>query len=283
MSIARAVARLIAVGRSGVRRLVRRGPPGISNLQLVIPDLPATFEGYRIAALADFHHPAGGDLAWLRHTVDEVDQASPDLIALLGDYGESFKQARSLSRHWYAQAMAELTPHVARLRAPDGVVAILGNHEYFADATAVSGWLTGLGVHVLVNEPTYVKRGEHTLRVAGIDDVAEGRPEPAIGCDVAGREPTIVLSHNPDAVLQLHPELRVDAVIAGHTHGGQIVFPGYGAPLTLAAICSRRSASGWIPNARTSLYVTRGLGEQLPLPVRFNCPRELSMLQLTSR
>ncbi len=282
MSIARVVARIVARGRHVVRHVARRGPPGVSVVPIVIPDLPAAFEGYRIAALSDFHHPAGGDLTWLRQTVDVVDQVSPDLVVLLGDYGESFKRLRSLSRHWYRQAMSELTPCVSSLRARDGIVAVLGNHDYYADAATVLDWLASLGVHVLVNEARYVSRGAHRLRVAGMDDVFEGHPDRTVGCDIAGREPTIVLSHNPDGVLRLHPDLRVDAAIAGHTHGGQVVVPWYGAPLTMARVCSRRAASGWIPNTRTPLYVTRGLGEQLPLPLRFNCPRELLIARLTA-
>jgi uncharacterized protein len=275
------VARAIAICRASVRLVVRRPVPGVTLVDLTIPDLPPAFEGYKIAALADFHHAAGGDLDWLQHTVHLVNATSPDIIALLGDYGESFKRARSLSRHWYREALSELTPHIARLHARDGIVAVLGNHDYYANADAVTAWLSQLGVNVLVNRTLNVMRKDQKLRIAGIDDVFEGRHEPKVGCDISTREPTVVLSHNPDGVLHLHPELRVDVVIAGHTHGGQIVIPGFGAPLTMTTVCGRRSASGWVPNSRTALYVTRGLGEQLPLPIRFNCAREVLLLRLT--
>ena len=283
MSLTALVARVFALGRAGVRLVAQRPVPDVTVVDLSIPDLPPAFEGYRIAALADFHHPARGDLAWLGHTVDAVNAISPDIIALLGDYGESFKRARLLSRHWYREALCELTPYISRLHARDGVVAVLGNHDYYADANAVTAWLSHLGVNVLVNQALKVMRGEYILRIAGIDDVFEGQHEPTAGCDVSSRKPTIVLSHNPDGVLHLHSDLRVDVVIAGHTHGGQIVIPGYGAPLTMTTVCGRRSASGWVPNSRTALYVTRGLGEQLPLPIRFNCPREILLLRLTAR
>jgi uncharacterized protein len=282
MSVSALVARALATCRAGVRLLPRRPVPGMSVVEMIIRDLPAAFEGYQIVALADFHHPVGGDLTWLERTVDAVNTTSPDLIALLGDYGESFKRARSLSRHWYREALPELTPSLSRLRARDGIVAVLGNHDYYGDADAVIAWLSQLHVDVLVNRQHRVVRGEHTLRVAGLDDVFEGRLDPTVGCDVALRDPTVVLSHNPDGVLYFHPTLRVDGVIAGHTHGGQIVIPWYGAPLTMTAICGRRSASGWVPNSRTALYVTRGLGEQLPLPIRLNCPREALLLRLTA-
>ena len=90
----------------------------------------------------------------------------------------------------------------------------------------------------------------------------------------------MALSHEPDGIRHLDPRLRVDVMLAGHTHGGQIVLPGYGAPLTMSRTCGRRSANGWVTNPRAPLYVTRGLGEQLPLPVRINCPPEIVVLRL---
>jgi uncharacterized protein len=260
----------------------RRGLANASYVDLAIPDLAPAFADYRIAVLADLHHRGNGDLAWLDHAVDVVNGANVDLIALLGDYGESFKRAPSLSRRRYHAALAEMTPVLARLRARGAVVGVLGNHDYYADAEMVTTWLRQLGADALVNRSRHIARAGDALRIAGIDDAREGRHDPFAGSDVAERTPTIVLSHNPDGILGLDPRLRVDAVIAGHTHGGQIVVPGYGAPLTMARACGPRTASGWVPNPRTNLYVTRGLGEQLPMPVRFNCPREILVLRLRS-
>lgn len=90
--------------------------------------------------------------------------------------------------------------------------------------------------------------------------------------------PTLVLAHNPDAVTALADDFRVDLMIAGNTHRGQIVIPGYGAPVTMSRVCGPRSASGWIQVARTPLYVTRGLRLQLPIPIRINCPPETLVL-----
>jgi predicted MPP superfamily phosphohydrolase len=282
VSLVAVLARIAARYRQRVGFGRRRSAADVSAIDLQIADLPSVFENYRIVILSDFHHPAGGDLEWLRHAVDVTNAAGPDLIALLGDYGESFKRSRSLSQAWYRDALAEMTAHIKCLVATDGLVAVLGNHDYYADAGAVERWLSHVGADVLVNRARMIVRREHVLRIAGLDDVFEGRPEPTVGCAITGRQPTIVLSHNPDGLLHLHPNLRVDALIAGHTHGGQIVVPGYGAPLTMAKVCRRRSASGWVPNPRARLYVTRGLGEQLPLPIRFNCRRELVVVRLTA-
>jgi len=101
-----------------------------------------------------------------------------------------------------------------------------------------------------------------------------------VGCDPAERVPTVVLSHDPDGILRLDPWIRVDGMLAGHTHGGQMVLPGFGAPITMSRACNRLSASGWVTNPRAPLYVSRGIGEQLPLPIRFRCPPEVVVLRL---
>jgi uncharacterized protein len=259
-----------------------RALAAVTTTKLVVGDLGATFDGYTIVVLADFHHrPSLADLGWLRHVVDVTNAASPDLIALLGDYGSSFRRAPELSRRWYRRALAAMTPELSRLSARDGIVSVLGNHDYYASAAIVEEWLRGLGADVLVNRARRFVRSTDVLRVAGVDDLSEGALVPSAGCDVTEPVPTIVLSHNPDGILHLDPGLRVDAVLAGHTHGGQIVLPGYGAPLRMARVCGRRSASGWVPNPRAPLYVTRGVGEQLPLPLRVNCPPEIVVLRLT--
>jgi predicted MPP superfamily phosphohydrolase len=256
----------------------------VTTAELVIEDLAVEFDGYTIAVLADFHHRASmHDLRWLRHAVDSANSVSPDLVALLGDYGSSFKKAPSVSQRWYRDSMTAMTPLLRDLRAHDGIVAVLGNHDHYASASLVRAWLTSLDAELLVNRARFVTRSASRLRVAGLDDVAEGVPDPTAGCELADQTPTVLISHDPDGLLGLDSRLRIDVMLAGHTHGGQIVVPGYGAPITMSRICGRRSASGWVPNQRASLYVTRGLGEQLPLPIRINSVPEVLVLRLRSR
>jgi uncharacterized protein len=257
----------------------RRGAP-VCRTAIEIRDLPPSFDRYTVVGLSDFHHAPGGDLSWLRHAVTAANAQSPDAIVLLGDYGESFKRAPAESRRWYRESLQEMTPELSHLRARDGIFAVLGNHDYYGGATGVVEWLERMGLVVLVNRCHRLTRGRATLRIAGLDDVREGEIDGLAGCDVDEDVPTIVLSHNPDGILRLAPRLRADVVLAGHTHGGQVVLPGVGALVTMARTCGRTTASGWVPNSRAPLYVTRGLGEQRPLPMRVNCPPELLVLQL---
>src|SRR5690348_16853214 len=194
----------------------------VTEAECRIADLASVFDGYTVIALSDFHHrQPWKELRWLRYAIDVVNERAPDIVALLGDYGSSFKRARSLSCRWYGAALAAMTPELARMHTSDGVFAVLGNHDYYASATLVRAWLRDVGADVLVNDCRRIVKDGQTLRLAGVDDVSEGTPDPSVGCDAADFCPTIVLSHNPDAVERLDPRLRVDVMLAGHTHGGQ--------------------------------------------------------------
>ena len=258
----------------------RRARPTVSTLDFSIDDLGPQFDGYTFVVLADLHHAPTRKVQWLREVVDLANAAAPDVIALLGDYATSFRRTPSMSRVWYRTALSAMASVCEGLRARDGVVAVLGNHDYYADAEYVQGWLRGIGADVLVNQARLIRRGDSLLRIAGMDDVNVGELDARAGCGVGVEVPTVVLTHHPDGILHLAPDLRVDVVLAGHTHGGQVVIPGIGAPLTMSRVCGRRTASGWVPNDRAALYVSRGVGAQLPLPIRLNCPAEILVFRL---
>jgi uncharacterized protein len=251
----------------------------LSEVDARIPDLPEALEGYTIAVLADLHHRPGAGLDIVRGAITLTHDARPDLIALLGDYGTSFEWRKRTNRVLYPRSMRVLGPELARLTAPDGVVAVLGNHDHYFDGAATREWLHGLGIRVLVNDGICIDRRGAKLAIGGVDDAFEGIVDPRGGLAAMPNDiPSIVLSHNPDGVLALDPARRVDLVLSGHTHGGQIVIPGYGAPVTFSKVCERRTAAGWVPNTRAPLYVSRGLGGTIPL--RFNCPLELPIVRL---
>jgi hypothetical protein len=261
----------------------RRRRAVVTEFERTIPDLGSALDGYTIVVLADLHHRHPfGDVAWLRHAVDVANAAAPDIVALLGDYASSFKQAAVTSRRWYAEALPAMTAELRRLQSRDGIVAVLGNHDYYAGADPVREWLGTIGARLLVNTATCVTRSGSVLRIAGLDDFSEGHVDPLVGCDLTNQGPTLLLSHQPDGIRRVDPRLRVDALLAGHTHGGQIVLPWIGAPVTMSQTCGRRSAHGWVPNPRAPLLVTRGLGEQLPLPIRVGSPPEVLVLRLRS-
>lgn len=243
-----------------------------------LPGLAPEFDGYTLAVLADIHHWAPGT-RYLRHVVRMVNDTNPDLVILLGDYGISFEYNRALSSVAYRSAFPALTHAIRELRARDGCLAVLGNHDHYYDPEHVTDWLRSLGIPVLRNDHRVLRRGDAALAIGGVGDALEDRVDAFGGI---GRQPpgaaTVMLCHNPDGVRALDPTANVGLVLAGHTHGGQIVIPGLGALVRYSRICGRRSASGWVPNDRAPLYVSRGIGVQVP--IRFCCPPELLIVRL---
>jgi uncharacterized protein len=251
-----------------------------TTVDVPIPSLAPDLEGYTIAVLSDLHY--GGTIMparLIRRAVDLANEISPNLIVLLGDYALSHSMARTISRWLYEWALPRMTSSLRSLCAPDGVLAILGNHDYDYDARKTAAWLRSIGARVLVNECIVIEKGDARLAIGGVDDWTHGKIDPHGGCASLGPDiPRIVLSHNPDGATELASNARVDLVLAGHTHGGQIVLPWIGAPARHCTVCDAHSASGWVPRAPVPLYVTTGVGVLLPL--RINCPAEVLIVRL---
>jgi predicted MPP superfamily phosphohydrolase len=260
--------------------LVTPGTVRCTRIDAPVARLAPELEGYTIAVLSDLHY--GGTIAPARliaRATSLANDSSPDLIVLLGDYALSHTRLRTISRWLYEWALPRMTATLRSLRARDGVIAILGNHDYDHDATKVATWLRSTGARVLVNDCVVVARGDAQLGIGGVDDWTHGDIDPHGGCaSLAPEVPRIVLSHNPDGVLELSPSARADLVIAGHTHGGQIVLPWFGAPSRHCTVCDASSASGWVARSPVPLYVTTGVGVVLPL--RINCPAEVLVIRL---
>jgi predicted MPP superfamily phosphohydrolase len=120
--------------------------------------------------------------------------------------------------------------------------------------------------------------GRVDLYIAGVDDVSEGVPSLRRALDgIPGHAPTLLLSHNPDILLAPGVD-RADVVLSGHTHGGQIVLPLLGAAHTHSDYLHRRAASGYLPRGKTHLYVSRGIGEGIPL--RFGAAPEIALITI---
>lgn len=276
------IALLLAIA-AGVHAVVV-APSDLRTTVLEVPldGLSSDFDGYLLAVLTDIHHSGSGESRRLRRMVALANEAKPDVILLLGDYSVSVARSRALSAAYYEQAFPALGFALRQLQSRDGLVAILGNHDHYYDAARVSEWLRSVGATLLVNEHIIVHRGSARLAIGGVGDALEGVVDPMGGAgDRPPGTPLIVLSHNPDGVLSLSKDAGAGLVLSGHTHGGQIVFPGYGAPVTFTRICGRRTASGWVPNPIAPLFVSKGAGSQWP--IRFRCPPEVVLVRLRVR
>lgn len=226
----------------------------------------------RIAVVSDLHVGAPSvELDNVDEVVEAVNALEPQLVVLLGDF---VFPDMSWGQFVEPDLIAE---RLSRLEAPLGVVAVLGNHDWWYDGVKVRGALERAGITVLENEA--VSREDATGRfwVAGVADEITGDPDPVgVVARIPEGEPIVLLTHDP-AVFPDVPR-RVALILAGHTHGGQIRLPFVGA-LTTMSRAPVRHAYGLVQEDGGTMYVTSGVGTSI-LPVRFNMPPEVVLITL---
>lgn len=241
----------------------------LTETEVFVRGLPESFEGFRVAQLTDVHHSRLVPLAEVRRVVELANAARADTVVLTGDY--------TTSRRRYIEPCAEA---LGELRAPEGVWAVLGNHDHYTDAELTTRALRRRGIEVLSNANTTLRRGANTLQLAGVDDWGWGKADFAralAGTDPA--RPTLLLSHEP-AVFDL-PEVRaLSLVVSGHTHGGQICLPLVGAPARFLE--EFRYLRGLYERDGAQLYVSRGTG-MIGIPVRLGARPEVAVLTLREK
>lgn len=158
----------------------------------------------------------------------------------------------------------------AALRLGEFVGKVVRNERVYArvaahDVAAIHAALIGLGIRPLVNAAHHLQADGMDLWIAGVDDLTQGQPDLAAALAPVPQDALLLLlAHNPDVWLEPAAE-RAALTLAGHTHGGQVRFPGLGAVHTQGTHLPRRRPSGWFSRGPARLFVTRGVGESLPL------------------
>lgn len=236
------------------------------------PHWPIECGDLRVVVLGDLHvgSPFNG-LPKLDEIITLTQAAEPDLILLAGDFvihgvvGGGFETPEKIAHS------------LARLRAPMGVYAVLGNHDWWLDGPRVRRSLEAVGIPVLEDRATEIAQGQCRFWLVGVSDWWEGAHDvqgalESVPLDAAA----VVFTHNPD----VFPEIpdRVSLTIAAHTHGGQVYVPGWGRPIVPSAY-GERFAIGHVIEGGRHLFVSSGLGTSI-LPVRFLVPPEISVLEL---
>lgn len=237
-----------------------------THQELILPGLPNRLNGARIIQLSDIHASQAVPLDFVARIVDRINQNPPDIFVLTGDL---VTEDRSFIR-----GVAEI---LGRVKARLGSYAILGNHDYWTDGSAMSKALERYGIHHLRNESAWVG-GTGGLRMLGIDDHWTGNDDlDRAMAGVGQEEAQILLMHSPDLV-QPASRAKIPFALCGHTHGGQVRLPWYGALVTPSALGYEQ---GTYRERGTQMYVNRGLGT-LDLKVRFNCRPEVHEVRLIS-
>lgn len=241
----------------------------VSRIDVKLNDLPPGFDGLTIAQLTDIHHGLYTGLDYIHRCVEIVNSLQPDVIALTGDFTYGGKK--------YVGPCAEV---LSGLRARVGVYAVLGNHDYYVGASSVATALKAAGFSLLIDGLDRLEFRGEKLWLAGTDDLYYGTTDIKKLLNDIPREATrIVLAHNPDFIEEFAAkDQRVDLMISGHTHGGQIRFPMAGAPHVSSAY-GQQYIIGLSHKDNIQIYTSRGIGTVL-LPTRVDCPPEIVLLTL---
>ena len=239
----------------------------VDRVQIPVKDLGPELEGFTIAVLADFHLYPFTKLDLINKAVEIANSLNPDLTVMLGDYV------------WHdVEAIWDLAPVLAGLNAQHGVYSIIGNHDIWTDVNIVTAGLTKSGLPILKNQGLPITVGNSSFYLAGLDDGWSGNPNlDAAMANWSEGMPTVLLLHEPDLADTYSKDERIVLQLSGHTHAGQIRFPGVGA-LILPYLGWKYDMGLYNVN-NMWLYTNRGIGVTNE-PVRYNCPPEITEIKL---
>jgi uncharacterized protein len=245
----------------GIRNAAR---VDIRHNRIESPQLPKAFDGFTIVQLSDLHVEMSK--AALERVIELLGGARYDVCVLTGDY-------RGATSGPYDTTLAAMARVRAGLKGP--IYGVLGNH----DTICMVPGLEAMGIRMLLNESEVLERDGQRLHLAGIDDAhfyGMDNIEKAAAA-IPDDEFSILISHTPEVYRQAaHADFNL--LLSGHTHGGQICLPG-GIPITLDSILPRSMGAGAWKYHDMIGYTSVGAGSSV-VPVRFNCPPEITLHHL---
>ncbi|MCD4763711.1 MAG: CDP-archaeol synthase [Desulfobacterales bacterium] len=261
---------------AGFFKLINKYDTGVRNaldvrfrqIDLRFPDLPASFDSYRILFLCDLH--LDGLSGITERVINIVSGIECDCCIIGGDiraemYGSSFPATRQLRQI------------VKNIKAKDGVFGVLGNH----DCIEIIPDLEDAGICMLVNDAYPLKRNGETIWLVGVDDPHYYRTHDLKSAfnEVPKDAFNIFIAHSPEAYRDAAQHMA-RLYLCGHTHGGQIRLPFYDGPIITHSRAPRKMAGGLWKYKEMCGYTSSGVGTS-GVPVRFNCPGEVVLFKLS--
>jgi predicted MPP superfamily phosphohydrolase len=251
-----------------------------------IRNLPASLRGLKIGFLTDLHSSFIVSRSVIETAARLAMSENPDVIVMTGDFiSGSTKFLSGSVGAFNERHLTDCVNALSSLKAPLGIYGVLGNHDFWSGPEAVKKiceqLTTSLGVTWLRNRNVALARGGGTLHLLGVDDYWE--PTCSLGAACTGlpsESIRILLSHNPDINEEIDlSRQRIDLVLSGHTHGGQVTMPLVGQPV-LPSKFGQKYRAGLVADGQRQTYVSRGVGCLLA-PIRFNCRPEATVLTLS--
>jgi uncharacterized protein len=226
--------------------------------------------GATIALLSDTHCGPYTAPSRIETAVAIANSLRPDVILLLGDYV-----------HRGSMYVDPGIAPFAQLRSREGVFAVLGNHDHWEGRNRCMQALHRARASLLTNRSATLWRAGDPLVIGGVGDLMEDQQQlEATFKGSPAQAPRILMCHNPDYAEVMPHNVRVDWMVSGHTHGGQVHLPLIGAPIVPSRY-GRKYQQGLVQGPYCKVYVTRGVGTVSP-PVRFVCRPEITLMRLAA-
>ncbi|ANE85713.1 MULTISPECIES: metallophosphoesterase [Bacillus] len=249
----------------------------ITEVKITSSKIPSSFKGYKILQISDLHNKKFGDNQDV--LIQKIKSIDPDIIAITGDLIDSKSYDAEVSMQ-LIQKMVNKYP----------VYFVTGNHEQWSGKyNSLEKELKKYGVNVLRNEHVGIRKGEQEINLLGIDDpefVTGNRDEGNIIIDEIKKakiemQPdryNVLLSHRPEFIKEYKNE-RLDLVLSGHAHGGQVRLPFIGGLVAPNQGVLPKYTAGLYVEQNTSMVVSRGLGNSI-IPQRILNRPEIVVVQL---
>ncbi len=242
----------------------------LQQVQVSIKGLPKELYGLRIGFLTDFHRGRFVSENDISHAVNMLKKQNPDIILFGGDFVDGDSK--------YIKSCAKI---LSSLKAPLGVFAVLGNHDYWTDPKKIESTLKNNNIRVLINESIELLWKGVSFYIVGIDSCFGGRPDiKSAFKDAPNDAMKILLIHEPDFADNIKKYKKwIPLQLSGHSHGGQISLPFIGAPVL--PVFGKKYPVGlqYVSGTDRIVYTSKGVG--FTLPVRFNCRPEVTILALS--
>ena len=242
----------------------------ITPLEIRVPGLDRAFDGYRIVHFTDIHFGHWVSRDRLEGIVSIINELRPDLVVNTGDFVS----------YVFDDLAQDMISSLRRIKAADGALAVLGNHDHWLEPERVREALRAGGFQVLDNDVVTISRGEANLHIAGVDDVIvcadrldqvmEKMPETG---------PALILVHEPDFADETAATGRFFLQLSGHSHGLQIRLPGV--RHLLRARYFKKYPTGRYQINGMVQYTSNGVGTHA-MRLRINCPPEIVVVKLVS-
>ena len=236
----------------------------LERVSIRLARLPKKLDGFRIIHLSDTHHSPFTNLQHIERAIKIANRLKPDMFVLTGDY---------VSHE--TKYIAPVAKALGELRSEFGTYACLGNHDHWTDPDLVVKRFEAVGIRMLVNDGFRFEARGASFWMAGVDDHMVGKTD--LVTALKGSFPDemkLLLAHNP-LIFRQATRYAVDLTLSGHTHGGQVKMRDPEKRL----LPKRKLSSGLHRRKDSQIYITRGIGTVV-LPIRYQCPPEISLLEL---